>query len=141
MLTKESWLLRYLETGLKNDFIWYKKKKFYNRLIPAEGAGGKLNPLASDFTSEKISGKVREIYFNACNDQLFQILYIYFKLLNNLLYLLVKKFIKVTSAYSSNLNSWSKNNFVSVVSLWKKCILCGRFTKVVLTDMLNLTSF
>lgn len=88
-----------------------------------------MNHLASDFTTEKISGKVREIYFNACNDQLFQILYIYLKLLNNLLYLLVKKLIKVTSAYSNNLSSWFKNNFVRVVSLWKKCILHGRFNK------------
>ena len=46
----------------------------------------------------------------------------------------MKKLIKVTSAYSNNLSSWSKNNFVRVVSLWKKCILHGRFNKVVLSD-------
>lgn len=59
------WLLRCLETRLKNDFICCKKKNnFYNRMTPAEGSGGKLNPLASGFTREKISGKANGLYPN-----------------------------------------------------------------------------
>lgn len=34
------------------------KKKFYNRLTPAEGSGGKLNPTASAFTHESFQGKL-----------------------------------------------------------------------------------
>lgn len=37
------------------------KKKFYNRLTPAEGSGGKLNPTASAFTQRKFSGKASEL--------------------------------------------------------------------------------
>lgn len=72
-----------------------QKKDFYNRPIPAEGAGGKLNSLASGFTSEKTSGKASGIYFNSYNDHLFPVLSIYFNLLNGLLYLLVKKIDKI----------------------------------------------
>lgn len=86
---KQSWLLRYRETRLKNDFICCKKNKFYNRLIPAEGSGNKLQSLAFGFTSEKFSGKASGIYSNIYNDQLFLVLYIYFNLLNNFFYLLM----------------------------------------------------
>lgn len=40
------------------------KNKFYSRPTPAEGSGGKLNPLASGFTRETISGKASRLYPN-----------------------------------------------------------------------------
>lgn len=35
-----------------------KKNKFYNRLTPAEGSDGKLNPMASAFLHESFQGKL-----------------------------------------------------------------------------------
>ena len=48
-----------------------KKNKFYNRLTPAEGSGGKLNPLAPAFTRERFSGKAGGLCFNTCKANYF----------------------------------------------------------------------
>lgn len=56
----------------------------------------------------------------------------YFNLLNNLLYLLVKRMDKnkFSLLQQFNLSSWSKNNFVRVVSLREKNISVCIYTHI-----------
>lgn len=62
-MRRQSWLLRYPETSLKNDFICCtQKKKFYNRpKHQLKALMVKLCPFASSFRCEKVLGEANGI--------------------------------------------------------------------------------
>lgn len=119
-----SWLLRYPETSLKNDFICCKKKKSFI-IDPSTSwrlSWLKLCPFTSSFRCEKVSGGANGVPpICVINSYFLSFMYIFTNLPPFFMFLCcVSGGRKKMSSYSTaKLRSCSKTHFVRVVSLWK----------------------